>query len=109
VLEPQLTVLPEVGANGVMLMAGYFPSVPLQVNFELQFTGVDGRWRLLGIAVNVGAPAPSPPAASSSPAAPAASSSGPAAPAQTAEGEAKPVEAKRARPPTPRPAPPARP
>jgi hypothetical protein len=34
-------------------MAGFFPSVPLQVDFDLQFIGVQGKWRLLGIAVNV--------------------------------------------------------
>ena len=56
VLEPQLTLLPELDANNVMRLAGYFPSVPLQVNFDLQFVGLDGRWRLLGIAVNVGPP-----------------------------------------------------
>ena len=60
VLEPQLTVLPEIDANGLMRMAGYFPSVPLQVNFELLFAPVEGRWRLFGISVNVG---PSTPAA----------------------------------------------
>ena len=58
VLEPQLTVLPEADANGVMRLAGYFPSVPLQVNFDLQFAPVEGRWRLLGISVNVGPPTP---------------------------------------------------
>jgi hypothetical protein len=34
-------------------MAGFFPSVPMQVNFDLQFIGVRGQWRLLGIAVDV--------------------------------------------------------
>src|SRR4051812_19579245 len=67
VLEPQLTVLPEVDANGVMRMAGFFPSVPLQVNFDLQFAPVEGRWRLLGIAVNVGPSTPVAPQAGSSP------------------------------------------
>ena len=54
VLEPQLTVLPELYANGVMRMAGFFPSVPLQVYFDLQFIPVQGQWRLLSIAVDVG-------------------------------------------------------
>jgi len=59
VLEPQLTVLPELDdENNVMRLAGYFPSVPLQVNFNLQFTAVEGRWRLLGIGVTVGSPTP---------------------------------------------------
>jgi hypothetical protein len=42
VLEPQLTVLPELDENNVMRLAGYFPSVPLQVNFDLQFAAVEG-------------------------------------------------------------------
>src|SRR5262249_62282186 len=56
VLEPQLTVVPEVYENGVMRMAGFFPSVPLQVYFELQFIPVQGVWKLLAIGVNVGSP-----------------------------------------------------
>ena len=56
VLEPQLTVMPETYSNGVMRMAGFFPSVPMQVYFELQFIPVQGQWRLLGIGVNVGSP-----------------------------------------------------
>ena len=61
VLDPQLTVLPEIGANGLMRMAGFFPSVPAQVNFELLFAPVEGRWRVFGIAVNVGSSAPTAP------------------------------------------------
>ena len=60
-LEPQLTLLPELDSNNVMRLAGYFPSVPFQVNFDLQFAAVEGRWRLLGIAVNVGQPTPAAP------------------------------------------------
>jgi len=56
VLEPQLTVLPEVYENGVMRMAGFFPSVPMQVYFDLQFMPVQGVWRLIAIGVNVGSP-----------------------------------------------------
>jgi hypothetical protein len=58
VLEPQLTVLPEIDAAGMMRMAGFFPSVPLQVNFELLFAPADGRWRLFGISLNVGQSSP---------------------------------------------------
>lgn len=56
VLEPQLTVLPELYSNGVMRMAGFFPSVPMQVYFDLQFIPVHGQWRLIAIGVNVGSP-----------------------------------------------------
>ena len=53
VLEPQLSIMPELYQNGVMRMAGFFPSVPMQVYFELQFMPVQGQWKLLAIAVNV--------------------------------------------------------
>jgi hypothetical protein len=57
VLEPQLSVMPELYQNGVMRMAGFFPSVPIQVYFDLQFILVQGQWKLLAIAVNVAPPA----------------------------------------------------
>jgi hypothetical protein len=61
VLEPQLTVLPEMYSNGTMRMAGFFPSVPMQVYFELQFAPVQGQWRLVAIAVDVGGATPAAP------------------------------------------------
>jgi hypothetical protein len=64
VIDPQLSLLPQIEANGMMHMAGFFPSVPSQVNFELIYAPVDGQWRLFGISVSIGqsAPvAPSPP------------------------------------------------
>lgn len=73
VLDPQLTVLPEIGPNGLMRMAGFFPSVPVQVNFELIFAPVEGRWRPFGISVSVGQSAPvAPPALAGEGPAPAA-------------------------------------
>ena len=73
-IDPQLSLLPQIEANGFMRMAGFFPSVPSQVNFELLFAPVDGQWRLFGISVSIGQaaraapipiqpPAPPPPAA----------------------------------------------
>jgi hypothetical protein len=58
VLDPQLSVLPQIEANGMLRMAGFFPSVPTQVNFELMFAPVGGQWRLFGISVNIGSSAP---------------------------------------------------
>jgi hypothetical protein len=60
--------LPQIESNGLMRLAGFFPSVPSQVNFELTFAAVNGQWRLFGIAVSIGqaapaAPEPPPPAA----------------------------------------------
>jgi outer membrane biosynthesis protein TonB len=63
VLEPQLTTLPQSDASGFMRMAGFFPSVPMQVNFELLFAPVEGRWRLFGIGLNLGQSSPTAPPA----------------------------------------------
>ncbi|MBN9552557.1 MAG: hypothetical protein J0H31_27820 [Alphaproteobacteria bacterium] len=81
VLEPQLTLLPQIETNGMLHMAGFFPSVPFRLNFELLFAPADHQWKLFGISVDLGnnsprapdAPqAPAPPAAAETPAAPAA-------------------------------------
>ena len=61
VLDPQLTLLPQIEPNGMLRMAGFFPSVPTQVNFELIYAPVSGQWRLFGISVNLGQAAPAAP------------------------------------------------
>jgi hypothetical protein len=58
VLDPQLTLLPQIEANGLMRMTGFFPSVPMQVNFDLLFAPVGGKWRLFGISVGLGNSSP---------------------------------------------------
>jgi hypothetical protein len=94
VLDPQLSLLPQIEANGLMHMTGFFPSVPTQVNFDLAFAPVNGQWRLFGISVSIGqsgpaAPEPPPAAAQKQPPAngaktPATAKSTPAAkPAET--------------------------
>jgi hypothetical protein len=63
VIDPQLSLLPQIESNGLMHMAGFFPSVPTQVNFELMYAPVSGQWRLFGISVNIGQAGPVAPAA----------------------------------------------
>src|SRR4029077_10547867 len=70
VIDPQLTLLPQIEANGMMHMAGFFPSVPTQVNFELGYAPVNGRWRLFALSISFGQATPAAPQAAS-PAAPA--------------------------------------
>jgi hypothetical protein len=97
VLEPQLTVLPQIDANGMMHMAGFFPSVPKQVNFELAYAPVNRQWRLFGISVALGqagpvapAPPPAPPPAAAQPKAKAPQAQAhPPAPAPKSNGQAK--------------------
>jgi len=99
VIDPQLNLLPQIEANGLMHMAGFFPSVPSQVNFDLAFAPVNGQWRLFGISVSIGqsAPAapepPSPPSAQKQPAASAAKPPAkPAVAARPAPAENKPAD-----------------
>jgi hypothetical protein len=97
VIDPQLTLLPQIEANGLLHMTGFFPSVPSQVNFDLAYAAVNGQWRLFGISVALGRTeptAPSPPPAAAAPA---------ARPAIAARPEPKPA-AKPAPKPAPKPA-----
>ncbi len=71
VLEPQLTAMPEILPNGMLHFAGFFPSAPAQINFELIFAPVDGQWRLFGLGANVGSSAPVAPPPAPAPAKPA--------------------------------------
>lgn len=61
VIDPQLNLLPQIETNGLMRMAGFFPSVPTQVNFDLAFAPVNGQWRLFGISVSIGQSGPTAP------------------------------------------------
>ncbi|WP_147812985.1 hypothetical protein [Methylobacterium sp. WL103] len=56
VFEPHFTLAPQIESSGLMRVAGFFPFVPAQLNFELLFTLVDRRWQLFGIAVNSAPP-----------------------------------------------------
>lgn len=47
VIEPQLTLMPRL-ENGMLHMAGFFPSVPAQVHFDMLFAPVDRSWKLTG-------------------------------------------------------------
>lgn len=78
VLNPQLVQAPAINAQGLMLLAGLFPSQPLQVRFQFTYQPVDGAWRLAGMnlglvpvnaAANSNAPAPAPAAPAQAPAA----------------------------------------
>ena len=80
VLEPQLTLLPQIEPNGMLHMAGFFPSVPMRLNFELLFAPADHQWKLFGISVDLGDNSPQAPDGPQTQA-PAASTETPAAPA----------------------------
>jgi hypothetical protein len=55
VIAPQLTEPPGLDqAKGMLRLKGYFPGQPVQINFEILFQAVDGRWRLFGLSVQPG-------------------------------------------------------
>ena len=105
VIDPQLSLLPQIEANGMMRMAGFFPSVPTQVNFELTYAPVNGQWRLFGISVNLGSSAPVPPTPPAPPAAPAAAKNPPPGAPKGALPKASPVAPPKAGTPDPGPTP----
>ena len=50
-LAPQFSPAPAVDANRRLHITGFFPTRPLQINFDLIFQVVNGQWRLLAISV----------------------------------------------------------
>jgi hypothetical protein len=52
VITPQLTEQPSLDhEKGLLRLQGYFPGEPVQINFELLYQAVEGRWRLFGLSV----------------------------------------------------------
>jgi hypothetical protein len=94
VLEPQLSLLPQIEANGLMHMTGFFPSAPEQINFDLAYAPVNGQWRLFGISVGLAhsSPAAPTPAPTPSPAAKPKASE-PKKPGAHSESHKQPAEA----------------
>lgn len=53
VMAPQLTAAPSIDPkSGMLHLKGYFPGQPVQLNFEVLYQPVAGRWRMFGLSVN---------------------------------------------------------
>jgi len=53
IITPQLTEAPGFDPHkGMLHIKGYFPGQPMQINFELWYQAVGGRWRLFGLSVD---------------------------------------------------------
>ncbi len=87
-LSPNLTKKPELNKDNELVLVGLFPTQPLQIQFELRFMQLDGRWRLAGIAVDAVPPSASQASAAAS--APPAPAQQPAAGQASKKGAAKP-------------------
>jgi hypothetical protein len=66
IIAPQLNQVPMIEPPNQMLrLKGFFPGQPLQINFEILYEPVAGRWRVFGLSVStapaqLAAPAPPP-------------------------------------------------
>lgn len=60
VLEPVITAGPQLDAKGVLMIAGYVPTYPRQLNFQVASQSVGGEWKLYGVSVSTSAPQPTP-------------------------------------------------
>ena len=69
-LAPQLTVVPALDQSGMLHLAGYIPTRPQQINFDLVFQVVGNRWRLYSISIATPEAAPAQPQAQVPPARP---------------------------------------
>jgi len=49
--SPQFSPDPSVDSSGRVRLTGFFPTRPLQINFDLTFESVDGQWKLFAISV----------------------------------------------------------
>ncbi len=49
---PRFTAAPRI-ENGRLKLTGFFPTAPMQVNFDLDYEPAEGNWRLFGMAVNL--------------------------------------------------------
>lgn len=52
-LDPVFSPEPAIGARQVLRVAGYFPSTPSRLHFDLKYVPEGGTWKLLAISVNV--------------------------------------------------------
>lgn len=112
VLEPTITLAPQVEKNGLLHLGGFFPvNADTKLVFELLFQGVDGRLLLYGLTVNIAQAGAAPSGGSNTaqiaaptPSAPAAAPL--AAPVQAAAPPTKPKPKPRSKPkPKPEPEP----
>jgi hypothetical protein len=55
-LSPNLTKKPELNKDNELVLVGFFPTQPLQIQFELRFMQLDGRWRIAGMGVDAAPP-----------------------------------------------------
>jgi hypothetical protein len=95
--QPRLLRRPEMNEQGMIRVTGFFPTEPERVNFDLIYQPVQGKWRLLGMAVDTSPaaaqPAAAPPQARNAPSADSPQSV--EAPTETSEAEKPPAPSRK--------------
>jgi hypothetical protein len=56
VITPQVLEQPQITAEGLLRLVGFFPTQPLQIQFEIVFQPINGQWRVFGLTVRAAAP-----------------------------------------------------
>jgi len=56
VVTPEISEAPAITPGNMLRLVGYFPTKPLQINFQMLFEPANGQWRLFGMAVDVAPP-----------------------------------------------------
>jgi hypothetical protein len=93
---PKLFRAPEMNAEGMIRITGFFPTEPERVNFDVVYQPVQGKWRLFGIAVETGALQP-PPGVAQPPQRSPATPSAQEKPTEDTDTEKPPVPARKAK------------
>lgn len=60
VVTPQVSEPPTITELGLLRVVGAFPTRPLQVNFQILFQAVNGKWRMFGLSVSADPAQPAP-------------------------------------------------
>jgi hypothetical protein len=55
VITPQVLEPPQITPQGLLKLLGFFPTQPLQIQFEILFQPVGGQWRVFGLTVRAAA------------------------------------------------------
>ena len=56
VITPQVLEPPAIMPDGLLRLVGFFPTQPLQIQFEIVFQPINGQWRIFGLTVRAAAP-----------------------------------------------------
>lgn len=57
-LAPEFSQMPQIDGQGILRMVGFFPTKPLQVNFNMAYRLIDGKWHPEAIGVDATPPDP---------------------------------------------------